>query len=109
MIDGAGPWQRLRLVTIPMILPVIEITVLLGFVFTVKVFDLVIGMTGGGPANATQLISTWSYNLSFQQFSFGQGAALNNVLLMLALICAPFCTCRAISRGSLRSSWGVGK
>ena len=56
MIDGAGPWQRLRLVIVPIILPVIEITFLLGFVFTVKVFDLVIGMTGGGPANATQLI-----------------------------------------------------
>ena len=87
IIDGASPWQRLRLVIVPIILPVIEVTLLLGFVFTVKVFDLVIGLTGGGPANATQLITTWSYNLSFQVFSFGEGAALNNVLLVLALIC----------------------
>ena len=107
IIDGAGPWQRLRLVIVPIILPVIEVTLLLGFVFTVKVFDLVIGLTGGGPANSTQLITTWSYNLSFQQFSFGQGAALNNVLLVLALICAPLYL--RLSRGSLRSSWGVGK
>ncbi|MGZ3447457.1 MAG: carbohydrate ABC transporter permease, partial [Myxococcaceae bacterium] len=85
-IDGAGPWQRLRLVIVPIILPVIEVTFLLGFVFTVKVFDLVISLTGGGPANATQLVTTWSYNLSFQIFSFGEGAALNNVLLVLALI-----------------------
>ena len=84
-MDGAGPWQRLRLIIVPIILPVIEVTLLLGFVFTVKVFDLVIGLTGGGPANATQLITTWSYNLSFQQFNFGQGAALNNVLLVLAI------------------------
>ena len=88
-IDGAGPWQRLRFVIVPIILPVIEVTLLLGFVFTVKVFDLVIGLTGGGPANSTQLITTWSYNLSFQVFSFGEGAALNNLLLVLALICAP--------------------
>ena len=65
---------------------------LLGFVFTVKVFDLVIGMTGGGPANATQLITTWSYNLSFQEFYFGEGAALNNVLLVLRSS-AHRCTC----------------
>src|SRR5262245_14468299 len=89
IIDGASPWQRLRLVIVPIILPVIEVTLLLGFVFTVKVFDLVISLTGGGPANATQLITTWSYNLSFQVFSFGEGAALNNVLLALALIAAP--------------------
>jgi multiple sugar transport system permease protein len=107
IIDGAGPWQRLRLIIVPIILPVIEVTLLLGFVFTVKVFDLVIGLTGGGPANSTQLITTWSYNLSFQQFSFGAGAALNNVLLVLALICAPVYLW--LSRSSLRSSWGVGK
>ena len=104
-IDGAGPWQRLRLVIVPIILPVIEVTVLLGFVFTVKVFDLVVGLTGGGPANATQLITTWSYNLSFQVFSFGEGAALNNVLLMLALICAPVYLW--LSRDSLRRSSGA--
>jgi multiple sugar transport system permease protein len=105
VIDGAGPWQRLRLVIVPIILPVIEVTLLLGFVFTVKVFDLVIGLTGGGPANSTQLITTWSYNLSFQQFSFGQGAALNNVLLVLALICSPLYLW--LSRGSLRTSSGA--
>jgi multiple sugar transport system permease protein len=106
VIDGAGPWQRLRLIIVPIILPVIEVTVLLGFVFTVKVFDLVIGLTGGGPANSTQLITTWSYNLSFQQFSFGEGAALNNLLLVLALICSPLYLW--LSRGSLRRSWGAG-
>ena len=107
VMDGAGPWQRLRLVTVPIILPVIEVTVLLGFVFTVKVFDLVIAMTDGGPANATQLITTWSYNLSFQQFNFGEGAALNNVLLVLALICAPVYLW--LSRHSLSGSAGGGK
>jgi multiple sugar transport system permease protein len=106
-IDGAGPWQRLRLVIVPIILPVIEVTLLLGFVFTVKVFDLVFGLTGGGPANSTQLITTWSYNLSFQSFSFGQGAALNNVLLLLALICAPLYLW--LSRDELRRSTGAGQ
>ena len=107
VIDGASPWQRLRLIVVPIILPVIEVTLLLGFVFTVKVFDLVIGLTGGGPANATQLITTWSYNLSFQQFSFGDGAALNNLLLVLALVCSPIYL--FLSRDSLRRSSGADR
>ena len=54
LMDGAGPWQRLRLVIVPIILPVIEVTLLLGFVFTVKVFDLVIALTGrSGQHDAT--------------------------------------------------------
>ncbi len=88
-IDGAGPWQRLTRVTLPIIRPVIEVVFVLGFVFTVKVFDVVIGLTQGGPANSTQLIATWAYNLTFQNFDFGAGAALNTVLLLIALVAAP--------------------
>jgi multiple sugar transport system permease protein len=88
-IDGAGPWQRLIRVKLPIIRPVIEVVFVLGFVFTVKVFDVVIGVTNGGPANSTQLIATWAYNLSFQDFNYAQGAALNTVLLLIALVAAP--------------------
>jgi multiple sugar transport system permease protein len=88
-IDGAGPWQRLVRVTLPVIRPVIEVVFVLGFVLTVKVFDVVIGLTQGGPANSTQLIATWAYNLSFQDFDYGAGAALNTVLLLIALVAAP--------------------
>ena len=72
-----------------------------------SVEQLTATLTGGGPANVSQLITTWSYNLSFQQFSFGEGAALNNVLLVLALICSPLYL--LLSRGSLRRSSGEGK
>ena len=89
MIDGATAWQRLIRVTLPIIRPVIEVVFVLGFVFTVKVFDVVIGLTQGGPANSTQLLATWAYNLSFQQFDYGQGAALNTILLVIALVAAP--------------------
>ena len=89
MIDGANAWQRLTRVTIPIVRPVIEVAFVLGFVFTVKVFDLVIGLTQGGPANTTQILATWAYNLSFQQYDYGAGAALNTVLLIIALLAAP--------------------
>jgi multiple sugar transport system permease protein len=89
MIDGASAWQRLIRVTLPIIRPVIEVVFVLGFVFTVKVFDVVIGLTQGGPANSTQILAPWAYQLSFQQFEYGQGAALNTILLVIALIAAP--------------------
>jgi multiple sugar transport system permease protein len=102
-IDGAGPWQRLTRVTVPIIRPVIEVVFVLGFVFTVKVFDVVIGLTNGGPANSTQLIATWAYNLSFQDFNYGAGAALNTVLLLIALVAAPLYI--RLNRDSLRGDW----
>ena len=90
ILDRTNAWQRLVHVTIPVIRPVIEVVFMLGFVFTVKVFDVVIGVTSGGPANSTQLIATWAYNLSFQNFDYGQGAALNTILLIIAMAVAPF-------------------
>jgi multiple sugar transport system permease protein len=89
MLDGANGAQRLFRVTLPVIRPVIEVVFVLGFVFTIKVFDVVIGLTQGGPANSTQIIAPWAYNLSFQQFEYGQGAALNTILLLIALVAAP--------------------
>ena len=89
MLDGANAWQRLIRVTLPVIRPVIEVVFVLGFVFTIKVFDVVIGLTQGGPANSTQIMAPWAYNLSFQQFEYGQGAALNTILLLVALVAAP--------------------
>jgi multiple sugar transport system permease protein len=101
-IDGAGPWQRLVRVTLPVIRPVIEVVFVLGFVLTIKVFDVVIGLTQGGPANSTQLIATWAYNLSFQDFNYGAGAAMNTVLLLIALFAAPLYVW--LNRESLRGS-----
>jgi multiple sugar transport system permease protein len=89
MLDGASAWQRLFRVTLPVIRPVIEVVFVLGFVFTIKVFDVVIGLTQGGPANSTQILAPWAYNLTFQQFDYGQGAAINTILLLIALFAAP--------------------
>jgi multiple sugar transport system permease protein len=100
MLDGANGWQRLIRVTLPVIRPIIEVVFVLGFVFTIKVFDVVIGLTQGGPANSTQLLATWGYNLSFQQFEYGQGAAVNTILLIIALVAAPIYI--RLNRESLR-------
>ena len=84
-VDGASGWQQFRSITLPLLQPVIGIVLILGFIYTLKVFDLIYVMTQGGPANATQTFATWSYNLSFVQQEFGQGAAQANMILVISL------------------------
>lgn len=85
-LDGATGWKSFRYVTLPLLRPVVSVVLLLGVIYTIKVLDLIIGLTGGGPANATQTIATRSYEMSFVEFDFGQGAALGNVLIVIALL-----------------------
>ena len=87
-IDGANAWQSFRHITLPMIRSSIESVLILGFIYTFKVFDLVFVMTGGGPVNATQMLSTYSYKQSFMMFKYGEGAAIANVLFVILMIAA---------------------
>ncbi len=86
-LDGASGWQRFRRVTFPLLREVSAITLLLGLVYTLKVFDLIWIMTKGGPADASTTFATWSYRLSFGTMvpSFGPGAAVGNLLIVMAL------------------------
>jgi len=85
-IDGASAWQKFWRITVPMMRPVIVIALLLGFVHTFKVFDLIYVMTAGGPAGATNVLSIEVYKLSFEYFRFGDGAAAANILLIIPLL-----------------------
>ena len=87
-LDGATGWRAFRHVTWPLLRPVVGVVLVLGVVYTIKVLDIILALTGGGPANATQTIATQSYQLSFQQFDFGQGAALGNILIVISLVFA---------------------
>lgn len=84
-LDGATGWKSFVHITLPLLRPVVSVVLLLGVIYTIKVLDLILGLTGGGPANATQTIATRSYELSFIEFDFGQGAALGNILIVIAL------------------------
>ncbi len=88
MVDGAGPMQKFRYITMPLLRPVLLIVIMLGIIATVKVFDIVWVMTGGGPNNATQLLSSWAYTQAFNNFNFGQGAAIANILLVISFVLA---------------------
>lgn len=87
-LDGATGWKAFRYITWPMLKPVVSVVLVLGVVYTLKVLDIILGLTNGGPANSTQTIATQSYALSFQEFKFGEGAALGNVLVMISLVFA---------------------
>ena len=85
-IDGANKLQTFWKITVPMLKPTIGSVLILGFIYTFKVFDLVFVMTGGGPVNSTQMLSTYSYKLSFNMFKYSQGAAAANVLFVILFI-----------------------
>ena len=85
-LDGANKIQTLFRITIPMIKPAIMSVLTLGFVYTFKVFDLVWVMTKGGPINSTELVSTYAYRLSFEEFQFSKGAAAANILFLILFV-----------------------
>ena len=85
-IDGAGFWQRVGFITLPMLKPVTVAVLMLGTIYTVKVFDIVWIMTGGGPANGTHLLSTYAYQVGFSVLNFGEAAAIATLLVLLVLL-----------------------
>ncbi|MBS2966089.1 sugar ABC transporter permease [Actinocrinis puniceicyclus] len=86
-LDGAGAWARFRRITFPLLRPVSAITLLLGLIYTLKVFDIIWIMTKGGPVDSSTTFATWSYRLGFGNLlpAFGPGAAVGNLLVVIAL------------------------
>jgi len=84
-IDGANAWHLFRNVTVPALRPTFTVVVILTIINSLKVFDLIVGMTGGGPAQSTQVLALWSYTQSFSNNNFGQGGAVATVLLIVSL------------------------
>lgn len=89
-IDGANKLQSFLRITVPLLKPTIESVLILGFIYTFKVFDLVYVMTSGGPVNSTQVLSTYSYKLSFEMFKYSKGSAAANVLFLILLLVSLF-------------------
>ena len=85
-IDGANAKTKFMKITLPLLKPSLLSTFILGVIYTFKVFELVVIMTNGGPNDATELLSTYSYKLSFGQYQFSQGAAVANILFLCLLV-----------------------
>ena len=98
-IDGFTRWQKFRYITLPMLKPVITPAVLMGFIWTFNMFNVIYLMTGGGPqaagafsAGQTDLLITFVYNKAFRDWMFGYAAAYSVVIFLIILSFSIFYT-----------------
>jgi len=84
-VDGASKPRRFFYITLPLLRPTLFAVLLLGLIYTLRVFDLVWATTQGGPFNASHVVSTIAYRRIFEQFMFGEGAAILNLLFVVLL------------------------
>ncbi len=89
-VDGANKIQKFLHITLPLVRPAIVAVLMLGFIYTFKAFDLQFVMTSGGPLNATDVLGTYSYQLSFTQYEFSKGSASAIVLFCCLFIVGLF-------------------
>jgi ABC-type sugar transport system permease subunit len=85
-IDGANAWQRFRNVTVPQLSNVLTMVTAILLISGFQVFDIIFVMTGGGPANSTQVIATYTYQSAFLENRVGFGAALSVVIAAISLV-----------------------
>jgi len=85
-IDRAGGWFQFRRITLPQVMPLLLIAVLFRTIEAFKQFDLVMGLTGGGPGDVTETVSVQLYQLAFQgQFDTGKSSALAYIVLVVII------------------------
>lgn len=102
-IDGANRFQVFRHVTLPAMSTSITIVLVLSLIHSLKAFDIVYGMTLGGPGQATQMLALWAFTQSMQIHDFGRGSAVAVVLLLITLvIVVPYLLWRAKRDASLQ-------
>ena len=84
-IDGATGVKKFFSITIPMLRPTLVMCVLMDIIGSVKVFDLVFAMTGGGPNGLTNLPTTLLYNEAFKYSHYGLGSAIGIIIMLICL------------------------
>lgn len=82
-IDGATAWQAFRFVTLPLMKPIIVIVTLIRTMDALKSFDMIYGLTNGGPGTSTELISFFLYKYAFKRVDLGGGAAVSLIMLVI--------------------------
>ncbi|HZZ24804.1 MAG TPA: sugar ABC transporter permease [Roseiarcus sp.] len=84
-LDGAGPWQRFRFVTLPMLSPIIAVVMTFSVLLTFTDFQLIYAITRGGPINSTQLMATLSFQRAITEGRLGEGAAIADAMVPFLL------------------------
>ena len=88
VIDGATRKQYLFKIAIPLLGPIFKTACTMSLIGSLKYFDMVWNMTGGGPAGGTELMATYMYKLSFQQFNMGYGSCVAAGMFILITLIA---------------------
>jgi multiple sugar transport system permease protein len=89
-MDGAGSWQQFRYVTLPNLRYLLVVASTLDIISTIRHFDVIAIMTGGGPVQATEVLPVMIYNMAFIQNNFGRASAVGIMLLGIILIFSMF-------------------
>jgi multiple sugar transport system permease protein len=89
-IDGAGGLQKFWHVTLPLLRPYLLVALLLRVIFEFRAFDNIYALTGGGPANATMVLSMYTYLATFVRFDFSLGAAASWMMLLMSMLMCLF-------------------
>ena len=100
-MDGANSVQVFRYVTLPLLRPVLVIVTLLRIVASLKMFDQVVTMTGGGPGRATQTLNFFVYQVAFRNLDMGYASALGNLLVVVLGVFAYFYVRAVYRKGAL--------
>lgn len=87
-LDGANSWQVFRNVYLPSIKPTMQLMFVMIMIFSFLTFEYVFLMTQGGPANSTEVLSTYAYSFAFATFQFGKAAAVGIVMGLFGLVAA---------------------
>lgn len=87
-LDGAGPWRIFWDIRLPIIAPALLVAALIRALDTFRVFDLVYILTGGGPANSTEVLSTYAYKLLFSGLEFGYGSTVVSAMFLTEVVVA---------------------
>ena len=85
-LDGANAWQQFLYITLPGLRPTLVFATVTTAIFTLRSFEQVYVITGGGPLNSTNLLVYYIYEQAFSQFDFGYAAAAATFLMAVALL-----------------------
>jgi len=85
-VDGASAIQRFFYITLPLLRPSIMVAVVIRTLTSLRVFDTIFIMTGGGPGSATETLSFYGYRLAFQSYQMGYSSTINLISFFLAII-----------------------
>ena len=88
LIDGANSWQRFWSVRLPLLAPTLLIAAMFRSLDAFRIFDLVYVLTGGGPADSTEVLSTLTYKNLFSALQFGYGSALSTAMFITEILIA---------------------